>query len=715
MNTRYCIIWIALYFAWNTCQYLQAQPLWGTYQPLSGNIPLERIQLITDRDLYIAGETLWFIAYYRILDADQNYALSQVLYVELFNSSKESMIREKFSITNGTASGCLTLPPEIATDLYLLRAYTNYQRNFPPESYSMACIRIVNPDLPYLSKNSKKSDNNYIEAENATPIPPDGLTGLAPWIERTPDGLVYHLENELLTGNHEASALLLCIKSSELATCSEIPIPPLEIPATIPIPYQHLHPGINFLVLKQGTERILHVSPVFIPGPNQQEITVEPVQSTFGRREWVQVSLKPDPGTNESMQLTVSVVKKGTSGTSAYTGLLNTFSDHPYLLDSYALSKMAGEPGFIEKADQCMLGYAPHVNNHDFYKKLSYSGQSGFSFLPEIRDVSISGQVVMDNSNIPVSGVPVVLSVIDQSQFHQVTSNNQGLFVFPLNNLTGIQNLFLCTESGSAKESEIRIHHDFSRDYPDPLALQPMIDSSLRNLLEDMWINTQLSHLMSRPAKPDQQKPNHRIIFTDRTLKVVLSDFIELSNLYEVFWEIVPFVQVRKKKDHYTLQVINERMEVFEDPLILLDDVPVRSVDELMKIPPVLVDRIEVINEPYIHGDFVLNGVVMVYTKTENFAGVRFPDGSVFLDYQTIMPTAKFPAMDYVDEQKRESRRPDFRNLLYWNPELILSGQPDTVSFFTSDHTGDYEVIVRGFTAEGVPCFGTASFKVLPE
>lgn len=715
MNTRNCIIWIVFCVLWSTFPTLRAQPLWEMHQQVQGNIPLEQIQLVTDRELYIAGETIWFTANYRIHGMNQSHALSHVLYVELFNSGKESLIREKFSITNGKASGCLIIPPEMATDLCLLRAYTHLQRNFPPESYSMVCLMIVNPDIPHVPKNSIKPDNEYTGAGNAMPLPPAGLAGLAPRVERTPDGLVYHLEKALSADNHETSALLLCIESAELATCSEIPIHPQDIPAAIPVPLQHLHPGIIYLVLKEGSERILNVTPVFIPVPDQQEIAVEPIKSTFGRREWVQVSLKPYSGTNEPMYLTVSVVKRGTSGISTPNRLLNTFMAHPYLLDSYAFSQLAGEVDFIEMADRCMLQYEPYVNSADFLHKLSQSGQSGLPFLPEIRDVSISGQVVMKNSNIPVAGVPVILSVIDQSQFHQVTSRNQGLFVFPLNNLTGDQSLFLCTGSKSPKGSDIRIHQDFSREYPDPLALQPLIDSSWRNLLEEMWINTQVSHLMSRTVNPEQDEPAGRFIFSDRTFKVVLSDFIELSSLYEVFWEIVPFVQVRKKKDHYTLQVTNDRLEIFEDPLILLDDVPVSSVGELMKIPPALVDRIEVINEPYIHGDFILDGVVMVYTKTENFAGARFPDGSIFLDYQTITPRASFSAKEYYTSDQIDSRRPDFRNLLYWNPDLIISDKPITVSFFTSDHTGDYEVIVRGFNAGGVPCFGTASLKVLPE
>jgi hypothetical protein len=48
-------------------------------------------------------------------------------------------------------------------------------------------------------------------------------------------------------------------------------------------------------------------------------------------------------------------------------------------------------------------------------------------------------------------------------------------------------------------------------------------------------------------------------------------------------------------------------------------------------------------------------------------------------------------------ENSYDSRIPDRRNLLYWNPDIQLSvGQKTTISFYTSDNKGDYVVYIFG-------------------
>jgi hypothetical protein len=293
-------------------------------------------------------------------------------------------------------------------------------------------------------------------------------------------------------------------------------------------------------------------------------------------------------------------------------------------------------------------------------------------------------------------------------------TREHGRFVFALNNITGTVNLFLCPGQDHLKEAGIRINTDFSSDYPEQLCSSPTLDSTWRGTLEEMWINAQVASVFNRDNNRGTIKPINRNIFGESLITVRLADYIELASLYEVFYEIVPYVQIKKKKDQYKLLVVNDRLEVFENPLILLDNVPVYDVDELMKIAPALVERIEVINKTYIHGDFVLNRVIMIFTRTENYAGIKFPEGSVFLEYQTCQSRTEFHAPENDPAGAYDKYLPDFRNLLYWDPEVTLHGKTASVTFYTSDSRGTYEITVRGFTSDGVPCFGKGSFEVNP-
>ena len=42
---------------------------------------------------------------------------------------------------------------------------------------------------------------------------------------------------------------------------------------------------------------------------------------------------------------------------------------------------------------------------------------------------------------------------------------------------------------------------------------------------------------------------------------------------------------------------------------------------------------------------------------------------------------------------------PDFRHTLYWNPSIGSNSR--TIEFYTSDLTGTYQAILRGFTEKG--------------
>ena len=761
---------------------LFAQDLWipGPFE--WGTLPLERIILITDRDLYMAGETIWFSADYMLINSGNNGQVSHVLYIEAFNREEEVILREKFSIRNGNASGCLVIPAETATDAYVLRAYTQFQRNFPAESHTMKSLTIVNPDVPYLYRSLEinqiaivpeggefvKGVSNRIAIRLAQHLarqaqrvlvvdqhqrlitqvrifsnglgefdfipvdslnyrlmiirsdgdtlgeslpPPDTWKDYLPSVRRTDERLFYSLEGGMPQTGYSAGPMVLSIRSAEGITLDEVDLQEKKLPVRIQVPFPAGYKGILYLVLQDNTGAILHVLPAFVPGRICGEITIETDKPEYACREPVTLNMGSRPGSEKPVHLSVSVVKKGLND--GMDSLLpQNYIRNPFLLHSYPLTQGAVTPGLTDQADLCMILHTPYVNSVFFRSQLARIDSAGIAYLPEIRDVSISGQVVRSGSGDRIKGVPVILSVLEQSQFHAVRSNDQGHFIFSLDNLQGGQNLVLCPQPKEGQNVEILIHQDFSGQFPEPIDLVPVLDPALYGLLEEAWINTQL--IQANPPVPSMPVPvaNTEILFAEDRQVVVLSDYIEMKNLYEVFWEIVPFVQIRKKKDHYYAQLTNDRLEVFEDPLILLDNVPVRSIDDLLKIPPALVDRIESINHPYLHGDFVMDGVVMVYTKTDNFAGSPFPKGSVFLDYQTITPSFPFPEHEYITPEQKAGRLPDFRNVLFWDPGLVVKEHEATFSFYTSDHCGAYDVVVRGIGEDGVDYWGKITFKV---
>ena len=57
--------------------------------------------------------------------------------------------------------------------------------------------------------------------------------------------------------------------------------------------------------------------------------------------------------------------------------------------------------------------------------------------------------------------------------------------------------------------------------------------------------------------------------------------------------------------------------------------------------------------------------------------------------------------IDYNNTADNE-RIPDFRNQLFWNPEVKLNNESNN-TFYTSDNSGLFEIVLEGFTKNGLP------------
>ncbi len=103
-----------------------------------------RLVLLTDRTLYVAGEEILFSArlYSGIIDQRD---LNRVLYTELVTPDGDRAVGGKFLIDSNTSRGSLSIPANLITGNYYLRAYTRSMRNFGPQSFTYIGLKIVNP------------------------------------------------------------------------------------------------------------------------------------------------------------------------------------------------------------------------------------------------------------------------------------------------------------------------------------------------------------------------------------------------------------------------------------------------------------------------------------------------------------------------------------------------------------------------------------------
>ncbi len=106
------------------------------------NVSSEKVYLHTDRDFFFLGDTIWFKAY--LLNGQSLSLVSDIqnLYVELIDSQGKISQEHVLLCEYGQASGNLMIPDTSVTGPFVIRAYTDYQKNFGEEKFFHKTIRI---------------------------------------------------------------------------------------------------------------------------------------------------------------------------------------------------------------------------------------------------------------------------------------------------------------------------------------------------------------------------------------------------------------------------------------------------------------------------------------------------------------------------------------------------------------------------------------------
>lgn len=733
----------------------------------------DKIILSTDKDLYLSGEQLWFSAFYLQKGKLSGRELSKVLYVELFNATNDIIWQGKFSIDQNQSSGKIELPAEIVSGTYFLRAYTQLQKNKVPESFFTKAIYMVNPSVPLPSPNLTgeeitisagngkliQNQENFIviklqqglvpllqtcwisdQYDNLVANPVLFNNGLAYTYLTPVDTLQYILKLAFTDGDtlvrklpeHSHSGIdlqariqngILHLKIINTTNKTEnhengrrIRISDEEKMVLLDTAFFSNEINLNgfqfnkqFMLceLLDSEEKTLARKYIIVPNNRVIKLQVQTDKAVYGQREKVELTIHNDTLTPKGL-FSIAVIEKG-STFQTNSVLPSYLISNPVLLPFYLESNPIID-SFIQKQLDiiCQLNSSP-------FKEIFPGKQSLIQWPPETNDVSITALLRDKKTKAPVSGRTVFVSVLgDEPQLHVNKTKQDGRVYFSLTHSTDKKDVFLSAQSTNDEDIELLILNDFSAAYPVLTDVPLDIDTTYRNLLEENWKAQQveLQYKVLENYKLEKNLPPTSR-FGKPDYHVETKDFIELTNVEELFKEVVPYTRLKKKAGEYYFEVMDPAKNVvYNDPLILVDDVPVFNYSALAQLPFPTIESVDVYNKQYVYGDFVFNGIVLINTKTDNFAGLLMPYGSVFAVFQTITPEIGLQFPEYHSTELRESSLPDFRTLLYWNPEVQLSGDTLEFSFFTSDYSGEYEIIVRGISQDGIPCGGYSIFKV---
>jgi hypothetical protein len=739
----------------------------------------ENIMLNTDRDIYFAGEQLHFSAQYFINQIKTKPVISNVIYVELINCvEKNSVVQKKYEIRDFIASGTITIPKDVASGSYVIRAYTQYQRNFGYLSFTCHFITILNPennknvftldenadsieivpegnllldnitnnvviriprrfiqdenkyfvtdkDLNVIENvevqkngfaeieiigNQQESYNFVVRKSNGEQVvkafPKTETKGIQTQIRQTETAVEYLVQTkglEKMNGNLDYQIKVL---SNDLRVKYSKNINLDNSSISNKIQSEFFDEGINYVVLISSNGVIEKVNALFFKSKEIANVNIITEENRFSTRENINARILLENGYKAEMPIvSVTVIKQSTKIDDKYlnSGL---FCKNPFLIQDYLLKN--SEMDETTRTRISVL-FGRSVDKDLLAKQINNTKTLSLDYIPEIRSLTLSGIVRNRETLQPVVNQNIYLSVpFNYPQLHVCKSRNDGSFIFSLNNVRGINDIFLCPENMDDDDYEILITNPFSNEIPDFGDFQAFVDSSDIEMLNELFVNAQINQKFYPKTEVDSLQRERKSTFNIDNGKstVLLSDFVTLKNMEELFTEIVPTAKYRKNKARYSFAIFDLKGNITsENPLLLLDKIPVFDANKIMELDISLIEKVEVINRYYVMGENTFNGIIMITTKTKNFAGIGFPKSSIFIEYPTIQQ-AENNKLFSSENLPVDKRTPDFRTTLFWDPKVKMLQHGIDINFQTSDSKGTYDIIVKGFSTDGKPFYG---------
>jgi hypothetical protein len=342
-----------------------------------------------------------------------------------------------------------------------------------------------------------------------------------------------------------------------------------------------------------------------------------------------------------------------------------------------------------------------------------------FEFLPEIEGPIVNGKIVDRRTGLPASKLPAYLTVPGAHfEFSSATSNQEGNLRFSFKDI--YKNNEIVLENANRKDSGYRI--DIASAYSDKFSSTPVNTLSIRKDPENILLNRSIAAQVENTYRIDQKHRYIPVPENDSTAfygkpdrLYYLDDYTRFVTMEEVMREYVDDVRVRKDGEKFVFKVRNQLFSTFfdEDPLILLDGIPVTDASRIIALDPLKIKKIEVVTHKFYTGSSIVEGIVSVRSYDGDLGAVQLDPNAIVVEYDGLQQRREFYAPAYATRDQQDSRVPDFRNVLLWSPQVITnSGGRTQVSFFTSDIKGKFAVIVQGISPDGLAGAAWTTFDV---
>ena len=721
----------------------------------------EKIYLHLDRRVYVTGENIFFKAYYFLNGTFKEDSISSIVYVDLVDENGQVRASGKYPLENGTANSNLLIQEGLISGYYTIYAYTKWMMNFDKDYFFSKKIYIINPEseLKILKNNQSGNenillnfyaeggylnidanntlsviatdkfgeilekrvkisdqDNNPIAeiqtpgyfdfkpeqdkeykalivkndgSQNVFSLPKASDFGIKTMLNRSIDGNL-RIEIESTDINNPDNKDLKILLENNGLIYKQIDVEFFNNKDQVDIQKKELMQGLNLLCIKNKKNRIIYKNDFIIRHNDKFQIETLLNKGIYHAREKVNVKIKTvsDNKNLKNTHLSVSIAKSDLLNIDT-----NNISDH--------------------------LDYSCKINNCE--GKFPLNGKSGILsginsdtiihsseivYLPETRGFIISGTIQSAETNKPIPDVNIYLSTLSNHiDVQNATSKKDGKFYFLMNEKVKNTDCVIQPADKSLKNFKVILDKESAPEYPSDTINRLRENRFDKKFFNELVINYQIEKQYYPNPLRDSKIMNYTTLFYGKAdSSYSFQKFIDLPTFEEYFVEIFSQTKIVKGENgkQIKLSYLGSRIELNQFPLLLVDGIPIFDVDKFLSISPSEIDKVEIINDYYVLGGIIYGGIIHLYTKKKNFASLIDTKNISFYKFNGFTEKNKFREIKYTDEIPLESRKADYRNTLYWNPEIITDENGEAnFSFYTSDEKGKFLITIEGVGENG--------------
>ncbi len=338
------------------------------------------------------------------------------------------------------------------------------------------------------------------------------------------------------------------------------------------------------------------------------------------------------------------------------------------------------------------------------------------AFAPEGNGELLKGRIRANSSDLALASQPIAISIPGEDfQIKVVGTDSTGLFYINLSKDYAEPQAILQVLDAPKGSYTIEILKDPPLDYSGLQFGRFLMDTNMQDAIVRRSLHNQIENGYFA-VKPDTLKLD---ALNDpyggayvETLD--LDEYTRFKTLDETVVELVENVWTKRNKDKtvsFKVRSFDETYEESEyDAMVFVDGVLMPDQTELLEFDSRLIKTVNTVREKFAMGGTTYFGLINLVTKDGNYYDLINATGMTKIELDRPRLPKRYFAQSYTEDTN--TRIPDFRDQLLWQPNVLLEGSQMGLDFFTSEVPGEYELRLEGFSIYGRPVAITKTITV---